>query len=155
MTEHHQILEKFYTAFADHDAQTMASCYHRDICFEDPVFGTLDFEKAALIWKMLIARSKGNLKIEFEHLKTDQHSGSITWVATYLFSQTNRKVVNRIYATFEFKNGLIIKHTDQFDLWNWSRQAFGFKGLLLGWTTFMQKKIQQQAQLSLNQYASK
>ena len=155
MNENNQLIEKFYTAFANHDAKTMAGCYHNEVLFEDPVFGKLNFEKATLMWEMLIERSKGNLKIEFCNLKTDANSGSITWVATYLFSKTNRKVINTIHATFEFKDGLIIKHTDTFDLWKWSKQAFGFKGLLFGWTTFMQQKIQQQAQMSLKQYTKK
>jgi hypothetical protein len=47
---------------------------------------------------------------------------------------------------------LIIKHTDDFDIWNWSKQAFGFTGQLLGWTGFFQKKIQQQALASLQKY---
>jgi hypothetical protein len=36
------------------------------------------------------------------------------------------------------------------DLYKWSKQAFGVTGFLLGWTGFFQKKIQQQAQESLN-----
>jgi hypothetical protein len=30
------------------------------------------------------------------------------------------------------KEGLIIEHRDHFELWRWSRQALGLKGLLLG-----------------------
>jgi len=155
MNNHKALIEKFYTAFANQDAATMAQCYHKEVRFEDPVFGKLNFEKASLMWKMLIDRSKGNLKIEFHNVKANENSGSVTWVATYLFSKTNRKVINVIHAYFEFKDGLIIKHTDTFDLWKWSRQAFGFKGLLLGWSAFMQQKIKQQAQISLEQYLKK
>lgn len=155
MTGNNQLIEKFYTAFANHDAGTMVSYYHPDLRFEDPVFGKLNFEKAALMWQMLIERSKGNLKIEFSDVESNSNSGSATWIATYLFSKTNRKVINTIHADFEFKDGLIVKHTDTFNMWNWSRQALGFKGLLLGWTPFMQQKIKQQAQLGLKQYATK
>jgi hypothetical protein len=73
-------------------------------------------------------------------------------VATYNFSKTNRKVINIINATFEFKDGLIIKHNDTFDLWKWSSQAFGLKGFLLGWTGFMQRKIQEQARIALGKF---
>ena len=91
-------------------------------------------------------------KIEFSDIKADEYMGSANWIATYNFSKTNRKVVNRIEALFQFKDGLIIKHTDDFSIWKWSKQAFGFKGLLLGWTGFMEKKIQEQALSSLKQY---
>ncbi|WP_309641655.1 nuclear transport factor 2 family protein [Flavobacterium sp.] len=155
MNDNNLLIEKFYTAFANQDAETMSRCYHNEVLFEDPVFGKLHYEKVTSMWKMLIERSKGNLKIELSDIKSNAYSGSATWVATYLFSKTNRNVINKIHATFEFKDGLIVKHTDTFDLWKWSKQAFGFKGLVLGWTPFMQHKIQQQAQLSLDQYAKK
>ena len=104
---------------------------------------------------MLLEKSKGNIKIDFSEIKADDYIGSARWVATYNFSKTNRKVVNSIYAQFQFKEGLIIKHTDDFDIWKWSKQAFGLKGILLGWTGFMQKRIQKQALSSLNKYKNK
>jgi GNAT superfamily N-acetyltransferase/ketosteroid isomerase-like protein len=152
MTESNSIITKFYTAFANHDAETMASCYHKEVVFEDPVFGKLNHNQVAQMWEMLLSRSKGNLKIVFSDVKSDSNSGTAKWIATYKFSKTNRQVVNVIHATFELKDGLIIKHTDTFNLWKWSQQALGFKGLLLGWTTFLQQKIQQQAQSSLQQF---
>jgi predicted negative regulator of RcsB-dependent stress response len=53
-------------------------------------------------------------------------------------------VINRIRAEFFFKDGLIIRHTDDFDIWKWSKQALG-TGHLLGWTGYMQKKINENA----------
>ena len=38
-------------------------------------------------------------------------------------------------------DGKIIKHTDIFDLWEWSKQALGVSGYLLGWSGFMKNKI--------------
>ncbi len=107
------------------------------------------------MWKMLLERSKGNLKIEFYDVVTNGKSGSARWIATYIFSQTNRKVVNIIDAKFEFKDGLIIKHTDHFDFFKWTKQALGLKGYLLGWTNFMQNKVQQNAKKSLQNYMQK
>ncbi len=153
MNENNSIITKFYTAFANHDAETMASCYHKEVVFEDPVFGKLNHEQVIQMWKMLLERSKGHLKIVFSDVKLDSNSGYAKWIATYNFSKTNRQVVNVIHATFELKDGLIIKHTDTFDLWRWSQQALGFKGLLLGWTKFLQQKIQHQAQTSLQHYS--
>jgi hypothetical protein len=54
-------------------------------------------------------------------------------------------VINRIRAEFFFKDGLIIRHTDDFDIWKWSKQALGIPGHLLGWTGYMQKKINENA----------
>jgi limonene-1,2-epoxide hydrolase len=155
MNENTKIIAQFYTAFANQDAETMARCYHENIQFEDPVFGILKGKKPAAMWAMLIERSKGQIQIEFSNTQSDAKSGAATWVATYNFSKTNRKVVNVIQASFEFQDGLISKHTDVFDLWRWSRQAFGLKGWLLGWTNFMQHKIQEQAKLSLEKYCTK
>lgn len=152
MNANQQIIEEFYAGFAAHNADTMESCYHRDVVFHDPAFGTLKGKDASDMWHMLIARSKGNLEIEFSDVKANETEGSAEWIATYIFSKTNRKVVNKIKASFAFKDGLIIRHSDHFDLWKWSAQALGFPGLLLGWTGFMQRKIRQQALQSLQAY---
>jgi ketosteroid isomerase-like protein len=152
MSQNEQLIRKFYTAFANSDTKTMCECYHPDIHFVDPAFGLLKGNDARQMWKMVIEKSKGNMKIEFSDIKADEYMGSANWVATYNFSKSNRKVVNRIDALFQFKDGLIIKHTDDFSIWEWSKQALGLKGLLLGWTGFMEKKIQEQALSSLKQY---
>ncbi|TDW51407.1 SnoaL-like protein [Flavobacterium sp. 270] len=152
MNANEALITKFYTAFANSDAQTMSECYHPKIHFIDPAFGLLKEEQVSKMWRMLILRSKGNIKIEFSNIKADETTGSANWVATYNFSKTNRNVINKIAAEFVFKDGLIIKHTDSFDVWKWSKQAFGPAGYLLGWTGFFQKKIQKQALLSLEKF---
>jgi ketosteroid isomerase-like protein len=155
MTSNETTINNFYTAFANADSVKMCECYHPNIQFSDPAFGTLKGEEVYLMWKMLLERSKGNLKIDFSEIKANEHLGSAHWVAKYNFSKTNRKIVNTIASKFVFKDGLIIKQTDDFDIWKWAKQAFGIKGLLLGWTGYMQKKIQEQARLSLKTYSNK
>jgi ketosteroid isomerase-like protein len=152
MNSSEKILIKFYSAFAKADSATMCECYHTNVQFRDPAFGLLKGTDVCQIWKMLIEKSKGNLEIEFSDLKSDQYLGSARWIATYKFSKTNRKVVNVIHSQFHFQDGLIIKHTDDFDIWKWSKQAIGITGYLLGWTGFFQNKIQQQALGSLERY---
>lgn len=152
MTPNEKTLIKFYTAFANADASTMCDCYHQNIQFRDPVFDLLKGNDVCEMWKMLIKKSQGNIKIEFSEIKADDYIGSVKWTATYNFSKTNRKVVNDIHAQFQFKDGLIIKHTDDFDIWKWSKQALGITGYLFGWTGYFQKKIQQKALLSLKKY---
>ncbi|RTY65050.1 nuclear transport factor 2 family protein [Flavobacterium sp. LS1P28] len=152
MTENEKILTKFYSAIANADSPTMCNCYDSSIQFRDPVFGLLKGNDVCLMWKMLLEKSKGNITIKFSAVKADDYIGSVQFIATYNFSKTNRKVVNRIQAQFQFKDGLIIKHTDDFDIFKWSKQAFGITGYLLGWTGFFHKKIQEQALLSLKKY---
>ena len=155
MTSNETTIIKFYTAFANADATQMCECYHPNVQFRDPAFGLLKGKEVCQMWKMLIERNNGNLKIDFSDIIATEHLGSARWIATYCFSKTNRKVVNKIASKFHFQDGLIIKHTDDFDIWKWSKQALGIKGLLLGWTGFMQKKIQNQARMALNNYCKR
>lgn len=152
MNANENLITKFYTAFANSDAKTMSECYHPKIHFIDPAFGLLKEKQVSDMWEMLLLKSKGNIKIEFSDIHADESTGSARWIATYNFSKTNRQVINKIRAEFVFKDGLIIKHTDNFDVWKWSKQAFGPTGYLLGWTGFFQKKVKEQALLSLKKF---
>lgn len=98
-----------------------------------------------MLWRMPIKRSKGNIKINFGNVQADEKKGTVDWTAEYVFGGTGKKVFNTVNASFEFKDGKIIQDTDRFDLWDWSRQALGWKGILLGWTPFLKAKIQKQA----------
>ncbi|MFO0010489.1 MAG: hypothetical protein ACK540_13885 [Betaproteobacteria bacterium] len=51
--------------------------------------------------------------------------------------------------------GRIVKQVDHFSFWNWSRQALGAPGLLLGWTPIVRKKVQQGAQAQLIKFADR
>lgn len=155
MNSNEQIIEEFYAAFASQNPETMASCYHPDVIFEDPAFGKLHGKDVSDMWHMMIERAKGNLEISFSDIHANEKSGSAKWVAKYHFSKTNRNVVNKIQAFFEFKDGLIIKHTDHFNFYEWSKQALGTTGLLLGWSSFLHKKVQRQALESLRKYQQK
>ena len=152
MTANENTIYKFYTAFANADVTKMCECYHQDVQFSDPAFGLLKGKEVCQMWKMLIERSKGNLKIEFSDVEANEYLGSALWTARYRFSKTNKKVVNSVAAKFHFQDGLIVKHIDDFDIWKWAKQALGFKGFLLGWTGFMQNRIREQAIKSLKKY---
>ena len=142
------LITEFYTAFAAHDSKRMAACYHDDVEFNDPAFGTLRGDQAKAMWKMLIERSEGRLKVVF----SDITPSSAHWEAFYVFSKTGRNVHNKIDARFEFKEGKIIRHLDHFNLWAWSRQALGISGLLLGYTSFFRNKLQTQTRKLLSDY---
>ncbi|WP_122424318.1 nuclear transport factor 2 family protein [Pseudomonas viridiflava] len=145
------LITRFYEAFAQLDAEAMSACYTEDVLFSDPVFGELRGSQAGDMWRMLTSRAK-DFSVVFDQVRADDRSGSAHWVATYLFSQTGRTVVNDIQARFVFRDGLICEHHDHFDLWRWSRQALGAKGLLLGWTPMVQNAVRGQAQKGLRTF---
>ncbi|WP_179335113.1 nuclear transport factor 2 family protein [Winogradskyella costae] len=147
------IVEKFYTALSNCDGPTMISCYHDDITFEDPAFGTLKGERAKAMWLMLCESQKGKgFNVEFSEIKANAKTGSAHWEAIYNFSKTGRKVHNKIDASFEFKDGLIIKHTDEFNLRRWAKQAMGVKGIFFGGMQFFKNKLQSQTNSMLDKF---
>lgn len=150
-----QLITQFYTTFANHDYNGMAACYHQDVEFSDPAFGPLKGDQARAMWKMLLERSNGKLKVVFSNVTADEEKGSAHWEAFYEFSKTGRPVHNKIDAQFEFKDGKIYRHIDHFDLWRWSRQAMGVTGLLLGYTSFFKKKLLAQTGKALADYMSR
>lgn len=151
MHSNKQLIEKFYSSFQKLDWRGMQECYHEDVIFYDPVFEDLDATKAKAMWKMLCLQAK-DLKLNFFEVKADEEYGSCQWKATYTFSKTGRKVVNRIKAHFKFHEGKIIEHMDDFDLYSWSRQAFGAGGWVLGWSSYLKNKIRSAAKASLDKF---
>ena len=59
---------------------------------------------------------------------------------------------NVIEARFEFAKGQIVRHVDDFSFYNWSSQALGTKGLLLGWTPFVRAAVRKRAATGLAQF---
>ncbi len=152
MASNEELINKFYTAFGKKDYATMNSCYSSDIVFFDPVFGLLNGDEVKKMWEMLCKRST-DLSISFGNIiHLDEEYSTCDWVATYTFTKTGKKVVNKIRANMKFYNGQIIEHSDAFSLHRWSAQALGFSGWLLGWNRFFQQKIKNNARKSLMQF---
>lgn len=149
-------IETFYTAFKNLDPEGMAACYHKDINFEDPAFGVLKGERACNMWRMLLSSQKGkDFKVSFSDIAFDNDKGTAHWEAQYTFSQTGRKVHNKIDAQLLFQDGKIIKHIDSFNLRSWAHQAMGLKGRLLGGTGFFKKKLNAQTNSLLDKFEGK
>lgn len=129
----------------------MQDCYTDNAIFSDAAFQNLNSAQVKAMWEMLIKRGK-DLELRFQNVTADEKSGSAEWIANYTFSQTGNKVENYIKANFEFENGKIVKHIDSFDFYKWSSQALGLTGKLLGWTSFLQNKVQQKARKSLEEF---
>jgi ketosteroid isomerase-like protein len=148
------LIKRFYTAFQKRDAAGMAECYAPDVAFSDPVFQDLRGPRAGAMWRMLCERGK-DLEVVFSDVAADDRQGRAHWDASYTFSQTGRKVLNRIDAVFEFKDGKIAIHRDRFDLYKWMRMALGLKGTLLGWLSPVQDALRRQAMKGLELYIQK
>jgi len=141
MNNNQQLIERFYTAFINKDFKGMQACYADDITFSDPAFPNLKGNQAKAMWHMLTLAAK-DMTLTYSNVTANDTTGSADWVATYSFSLTGNKVVNRVHADFTFSNGKITTHTDTFNFHTWASQAFGWKGQLLGWTSFFRNKIQ-------------
>ena len=148
MNANENLINRFYTAFQQRDYKTMQDCYHPEAVFFDPVFQDLNAYEVKMMWEMLCSQAR-DLSLQFKEVHSDDEYGKCNWTATYMFSKSGRKVVNRIQAYFKFHEGKIIEHTDDFDLWKWSRQALGLPGLLFGWSEFFQRKVRASAQEKL------
>lgn len=149
---HQALIRRFYTAFQHHDAATMRACYHPDVEFEDPVFGKLKGREAGAMWTMLLEAGGPDLKIAFSDIDAQGHHGSAHWEAWYHFSATGLPVDNRIQAEFEFKDGLIYRHHDHFDLYRWTTMALGAVGSLLGNTPLLQNQLRKTARERLQHF---
>jgi ketosteroid isomerase-like protein len=150
---HEELIQTFYRAFQKLDAEAMAACYHAEVEFSDEVFPLLRGRRAADMWRMLCSRSR-DFELEFRDIRADDAGGRAHWDARYTFSKTNRRVVNRIDATFAFRDHKIIRHVDRFDFWRWSRQALGPAGLFLGWTPIVRNAVRRQAAAQLDAWAA-
>lgn len=152
MNSNEQLIHKFYSAFQQLDANGMNACYSDDIVFFDPAFELLRGEEVKAMWEMLCINAK-DFSLTFGNIKDlgDDYY-NCDWVATYTFSKTGRKVVNNVRAHMKLMDGKIIEHSDAFSLHNWSRQALGFSGWLLGWNSFFQRKIKNTARRNLLKY---
>jgi ketosteroid isomerase-like protein len=149
LMDNKELVSKFYSAFQKLDYRTMNDCYSEDIVFSDPVFMILKGDEARAMWEMLCRNAK-DFSLEYADIELlDEEYAACRWTATYTFSKTGRKVINKIKAYMKIKDGKIIEHSDAFRLSTWIGQALGWKGILFGWTGFMKKAVQLNAKKSL------
>ncbi len=153
MAEDVNVVQRFYDAFSRRDAAAMAACYTPDVRFDDEVFSLQGAEVGAM-WAMLCASGK-DMKLTVSNVRADGTRGSAHWDASYTFSGTGRKVLNRIDAEMQLRDGLIAVHRDRFDFWAWSRQALGLPGWLLGWSPMLRAKVRAGARQRLTDYIAR
>lgn len=139
-----ELIDGFYRAFAARDHAAMARAYSDDAEFSDPVFPSLRGPEIGAMWRMLCERGT-DLEVTWSDVRADDDGGAAHWEARYTFTPTGRPVHNVIDATFEMRDGLIVRHRDDFDFYRWSRMALGPLGIALGWTPFVRAKVGKQA----------
>lgn len=153
MESSEKTIHQLYTSIANGDPSKIEACYAPTVKFYDPTFGNLSGDDVPKMWKMLIKKSNGNLKLEYTVIKCDAYKGTAQWIAIYAFGKDKRTVKNVVRSEFHFKDGLIIKQNDDFNIWTWSKQALGLPGILLGWTGYLHQKIRKQALSSLKNFS--
>lgn len=151
MTADQNLIRHFYESFQKKDIKAMQNCYAIDAKFSDPVFTDLDGQGVRAMWVMLLEGGK-DLRLEFNNIQTAENGVTAEWIARYTFSATGNKVVNKVKASFVIKDGKIVKHTDNFNFYNWAKQALGVPGLLLGWTPYLKNKVRNKAKANLARY---
>ena len=146
MTEEEKIVREFYEAFAAHDVKGMVSRYHEEVVFDDPAFRALSYKQVSIMWMMLLRKAKeSKLEVVLREASGANGKAYAVWEAKYLFGKDKAPVHNVIRAEMELKDGKIYRHRDSFDFYKWLRQAFGWKGVLFGWTPFFQQAFRRQA----------
>ena len=151
---HAPTIERFYSAFSQLDAATMAACYAPDAVFDDEAFSLRGRREIGGMWRMLCDATKAKgadvWRLSWRDVQADARTGSAHWDAHYRFSATGRLVDNSIDARFTFTpDGLIATHRDQVQNGKRSRQALGTPGLLLGWTPMLRNKVRATAAANL------
>jgi len=148
MNSNQELINRFYTAFKAKDYRTMQSCYADDTIFSDPVFPDLNAHQVRAMWQMFCVKGQ-DLEIAFCNISETSDGCTADWTARYVFYATGNQVTNRIHARFIIREGKIIRHTDVFKFYAWARQAFGWKGWLLGWTGVLRKQVRHIAKKNL------
>ena len=149
--QNRRLIEIFYSAFQRGDAAAMNACYAPDATFRDPVFGRLPGERARCMWKMLTSANKA-IDLTYAVGAVSETDGTATWVAKYIFTTTGRAVENHVNSHFWFKDCMISRQEDIFDLWRWASMALGPKGLLTGWLPPAKAQIRAQAKSRLDKF---
>jgi ketosteroid isomerase-like protein len=152
MTTNEEIISRFYRSFNALDAAAMNACYRSDIVFFDPVFDLLNGPEVFAMWEMLCKNAK-DFSLTFGDIRDlGEDYYTCDWIATYTFSATGRQVINNVKAHMKIVDGKIAEHSDAFSLHQWSRQALGFSGWLLGWNSYYRQKIKNRARRNLMNY---
>jgi hypothetical protein len=97
----------------------------------------------------MLCKNSIDLQVKLVDFAANDAVGVAHWEATYQFSDTGKKVHNVVEAKFEFEDGKITKHQDDWDFCKWSNMALGSTGRLLGWTPIIKNVVKKKARKKL------
>lgn len=131
-------IEKLFAWLDRHGHASMAECYQLDAMFSDIAFDLRGRKQIHAMWHMIC---QTDIRCTVEDISADDATGRARIVDVYTFSNTGRRVQNRITSQFRFRGGLIIEHQDSCDPLQWARQAFGgIKGEIAGRVSFVRRR---------------
>lgn len=151
MNQHEELIHTFYSAFKERNFRVMQECYADSATFSDPVFQDLNADQVRAMWEMFLVKND-SLTIEYKNVELISELVTAQWTARYTLSSTGRPVTNTIRAIFRIKDGKIMRHTDSFNFYGWTRQALGLKGALIGWTPLVKNRVRKTAMASLDTF---
>lgn len=149
-----EIVTQFYAAFEKKDSKTMNSFLADNVSFEDPAFGKLEGDDVKYMWQFLTENAK-DFSVTFSVKEEKDQKVSAQWTAQYTFSATGNTVINKVSSAFEFENGKITHHKDDFDLKKWVKQSLGGAAGFFGGSFFIKNAVQKQSRNYLMKYKKK
>ena len=125
------LLRRLFTSLQNRDHEAMADCYAPSATFRDIAFDLEDRPEIHAMWRMICTTTA--VKVTIEGIEANDHAGRARIVDDYVFSETQRRVINPIESRFKFQDGRIVEHRDECDARRWASQAFGgVKGWVAG-----------------------
>ena len=123
------LINRFYEAFARRDGEAMAACYAAGRPLSRPGLpGSARRRGRRRCGGCSTGRAE-DLEVRHSKVHADAEHGSAHWDAGYTFNDRAHGSQPRSTPSFEFADGLITEHRDEFDLYAWARQAIGPVGI--------------------------
>ena len=144
-------MDRFFEALRRADTNVIDSCYHPQISYSDPLFEDLRGARVALRWRMLLKQAD-SFSLEHSLVFADERKAQVQWTANYRLK--GRAISIPMLSTLAIWDDLIVRQVDEYDFWQYCRQAQGVAGVLLGGLEPYQKTIKRRARRELERFAT-
>lgn len=144
------VVIRFFESYQKNDWQNMARCYHDKASFSDPIYPDLREESIVYLWFSRLA-ARRVVDLQYRVLFADDRKAQVEWSG--LSPLHGKSVQIKGLSTFALWDATIVRQVDEFSFVQWSRQALGWKGWLLGSLRFYQARVQRSARSQLDQVA--
>ena len=135
MHTNNELLKQLYTALNRHTSDAMMECYAPEATFRDIAFDLHGQAKICAMWAMIC---ETDIRVEFELVDVGAETAVANYIARYTFSESGRRVDNRIQSHFRFAGGRIVSQIDNCDARLWAAMAIGgVPGFLAGHFRFL------------------